>query len=214
MSAGGAPSSSAAIWSAVAAWFAALSSLLIMLTQRRNLLESTRPQLVLLGWTRRGDSAPEALGLSAPEALGLGAIKNVGKGVAVHVEVEAFEGELLRPKALMPSTFLPLLAPDEEQQLNAEVTMFWQNVADSDPRVLPIALRLRCFDCRNVRHETRYTMVVTQPPQEVGGGTTVAPGVVLLSRTTGTCAGWRIRLAARIARLPLVGRPFRRALRE
>jgi hypothetical protein len=47
------PNNTAAMWSAVAASFAALSSFLIMLIHRQDLLESARPELVLSGWSRK-----------------------------------------------------------------------------------------------------------------------------------------------------------------
>jgi hypothetical protein len=46
----------AAFWSAIAASFAALFSFITMMIQRRNLLESVRPDLILIGWDRRRES--------------------------------------------------------------------------------------------------------------------------------------------------------------
>ena len=55
----------AAIWSAIAASFSALSSILIMLIQRRNLQETVRPEIVLEEWSRHsegeGDGAYEVI---------------------------------------------------------------------------------------------------------------------------------------------------------
>ena len=72
-----------AFWSAVAATFAALSSLLLMLIHRRNLIESIRPELVLTGWTRseRGERDKNR------EAIRIATIKNVGRGAALEIRM-------------------------------------------------------------------------------------------------------------------------------
>ena len=75
------PNNSAAIWSAVAASFAALSSFLMMLIQRRNLMESVRPEMVLTGWSRR----EEGQGDAAHEVIAIQMIKNVGRGPALNI---------------------------------------------------------------------------------------------------------------------------------
>jgi hypothetical protein len=67
--------SSTAIWSAVAASFAALAAFLSFLTQRRNLLESVRPEIVLDGWTR------------ISPGLRFTSIRNVGRGSALHIVI-------------------------------------------------------------------------------------------------------------------------------
>ena len=68
----------AAFWSAVAASFAALSSLLIFLVQRRTLLESARPELILDGWSRETVGQGEG----QHEVIAFQTIRNVGRGTA------------------------------------------------------------------------------------------------------------------------------------
>jgi len=66
----------AATWSAIAASFSALSSFLIMLIHRRNLLESVRPELILDDWSRLA----EGEGDTTHDVLVFTAVRNVGRG--------------------------------------------------------------------------------------------------------------------------------------
>ena len=86
----GRPTLTAAIWAAIAATFSAISSLLIVLIQRRNLLESVKPELVLTGWER----TPRGQGGSAQEVISFKTIRNVGRGPALHVILMASEIKL------------------------------------------------------------------------------------------------------------------------
>lgn len=97
----------AAIWSAVAASFAALASLLIMLIQRRSLLESVRPELVLTGWGR----AARGEGNGTHEVITFETIKNVGRGAALHISFGSMQELDGKPTAILSSTRLPILAP-------------------------------------------------------------------------------------------------------
>jgi hypothetical protein len=71
------------IWSAVAATFSALSSWLIWRTQRRNLLESVRPEIMLDQWVRRSLGEAE----HKHEQLIFSELKNIGRGSALHLYV-------------------------------------------------------------------------------------------------------------------------------
>jgi hypothetical protein len=76
-------SSAAAIWSAIAASFAAFSSFLVMRIQRRTLLESIHPELVLNGWTRRA----EGQGDVADEVIAFRTLSNMGRGAAFQIMI-------------------------------------------------------------------------------------------------------------------------------
>src|SRR5262245_47713927 len=62
-------------WSAIAATASAVTAMLAMRIQRRNLLESVRPELVLDRWTRTREPH---------DVIGVGVVRNVGKGVALN----------------------------------------------------------------------------------------------------------------------------------
>jgi hypothetical protein len=67
-------------WAAIAAGFSAFSSFLIMRIQRNNLIESVRPELVLIGWSRKPPGGP-----GAHDTVSFMAIKNVGRGTAFNI---------------------------------------------------------------------------------------------------------------------------------
>jgi hypothetical protein len=205
------PSSAAAIWSAVAASFAALSSLLIMLIQRRNLLETTQPVFVLAGWSRR----TEGQGAGAHEVIRVKSIRNVGKGLGLHLYFRVLEMAAVAPTAVMPTIVLPLLVPNEELEIGAEIVVWWKNVTTQSTggKVLPINFSVTCFDSRGTRHMTLYRLILLERADPVAGATMVAPGLAVLSRTNTTTAGWWIRCAGRLVKVPWVGRAFRSTLR-
>jgi hypothetical protein len=187
----------AAIWSAVAASFAALSSFLIMLVQRRSLLESVRPELVLSGWGKR----EEGEGDHRHEVLTFNTIRNVGRGVAIQVFCASFKDQTQQPGSTLP-TFqaIPLLAPNETIQIDGQVGMFWTRVKEDKQgnKSMSITIPITCWDRIGRLHETRYNLSAVQGPtihsselQEV------THGVLLATRRTTAeapwCSRWRNR---------------------
>lgn len=160
------PSSAAAIWSAIAASFAALSSFSIMLIQRRNLLESVRPELALTGWTRR----IEGQGDAAHEVIAFQTLRNVGRGAAFHIVINAAHIIANRPAAVLSTTRLPILATNETNDLNGEIVVWWKNVEPDSQghKHLPITVEIFCWDSRGMRHETRYNLFAVELSQNVG----------------------------------------------
>jgi len=201
------PNNAAAIWSAVAALFAALSSFLIMLIQRRNLLESARPELVLTGWSRkpRGQDAGEH------EVISFQTIKNVGRGAALHVILDSHQQAAERPTAILSTTRLAILASNEASEVNGEILIWWKNVAADHKgfKHLPITVTALCWDSRGMRHETRYSLLAVELGGNVGVADAIAPGVMLGSRTTTTRPVWLLKLSSQLRRVPLLGRLFR-----
>lgn len=193
------PHIDAATWSAIAATFAAISSLLIMLIQRRNLLESARPELVLVGWERhtRGE------GQSTHEVISFKTVRNVGRGVALNVHVNSSHFEDNCPVATLSTTRLPILAVNEANDVNGEITVWWKNVKPDAQgnKFLPIIITILCWDSRNIRHETKYTLLGVELIQGVRVCDEIAPGIMLGSRTTTATPVWLLRLTARILRL-------------
>src|SRR5258705_11658498 len=114
---------SAAFWSAVAAIFSALAAVIVMFIQRRNQLESVRPEIVLVGWGRfsrgHGDAAHEGITIES--------IKNVGRGAALHLYIHSAHVIDHRPVAVLSTRRLPILAPNDSVALNAEITLWWKN---------------------------------------------------------------------------------------
>jgi hypothetical protein len=98
---------------AMAAAFSALSSVLIMRVQRANLLESVRPELVLVGWYR----LPKE---HEPDRIGFRRVRNAGRGVALYVRLHA-EPLGDPPLASMATMLLPLVEAGGETSVEGDI---------------------------------------------------------------------------------------------
>ncbi len=186
----------AAAWSAAAAIFAAASSFMIFLIQRGNLLESVRPELVLTDWERR----VEGEGAAAREVRYFRNIRNVGRGAAMHVRINLnWSGD--PTTAALGTISRPILAPDEGSQIDAEISLWWQNVAPHKAgRLIPINLVIFCWDSRGRRYETRYSLLVVELRENVGVQDPIAPGVMLHSRRVTSRSVRFLKIAHRVQR--------------
>jgi len=193
------PSNTAAFWSPIAALFAALSSFLIMLIARRNLLESTRPELVLTGWTRRAEGQGDA----AYEVIAFQTLRNVGRGAAFNIIIYSSDIIANLPTAIVSSTRLPILAANETNNLNGEIIVYWKNVESDSPvhKNLFITVEILCWDSRGMRYETRYKLFAVEFPEHAGMPDPIAQGVALTSRTTVARPTWLLKLFSGFKRI-------------
>ena len=184
--------SAPAIWSAVAAWFAAVTALVVMLFQRRSLLEAARPELVLTDWKRHKAGS----GDSERDVLSFDTVRNVGRGTALHIYMNAFGKRDDRPTYVMSTTRLPLLAAGEGEQVGCDISLWWDNVpADSaGNQYLPIHITIHAWDSRNRRHITDYRFLAVPLGGSQGVTDAIAPGVMLISRKVSTDSVWRLKL--------------------
>ena len=202
--------STPAIWSAIAASFAALSSFLILLILRRNLLESVRPELVLTDWNRRVEGEGDA----AHDLISFQTIRNVGRGAALNIHLSAAHISENRPIAILPIIQLSILPAGEASKINGEIVLWWKNVnpGAQGHQHLPITVVIFCWDSRGMRHETRYSLFASELSNNVLMTNPIAPGVMLTSRTTTTRAVWLLKLFTRAQRLPGLSRSLRKWL--
>ena len=205
------PNEYAALWSAVAATFAATSAFLTWRVQRRNLLESMRPELVLTGWDRRSRGQGDA----QHEVVAFQKIKNVGRGAALHVVLNCHHELDNRPTAGMSTTRFAIVAPGEELQVEGDIIVWWKNVPERDgAKYLPMSITGMCWDAGGMRHETKYSLMATPlGPAAWTGGDALAPGLIFTTRRTTTRSvrllkldRWRQNQVARLQRWPLLGR--------
>ncbi len=174
-------------WAAIAAGFSALASFLIWRIQRSNLLESVRPELVLLGWNR-----VPAKGPGAHDTVSFQAIKNVGRGTAFNIYLHAFHEESGKPTAVMSTKRLPLLAVNEQTNLNVndgQIVIWFQNTASS---TVSVVLHVSSWDSRGNEYDTRYNLVMFDSSHTLLSDA-IAPGV-FASRITTMRPAWRIKL--------------------
>jgi hypothetical protein len=190
---------SAAMWSAIAASAAAISSLLTYFVHRRNMLDAARPELLLDDWalepTERGSAY-----------VTFGSIRNVGKGAALHTMVTGpAPGD--RPGALVGLENVAIIPPGEAVATNGRVVLFWKNVAPSPSgRLLPITIKVFSWDARSIRHETEYRLVAMDPPDSIAGAMQLAPGLHLLHRTSKPTPVWKLKSGRRLQQLLRAGR--------
>lgn len=192
---------SAAMWSAVAASFAALSSFLIMLIQRRMLHESLRPEVVLDDWTRAVEGPADTVVFSK--------IKNVGRGAAFNVMVSGFVNKTAdnKPTSILSATRLPLVAPNESVDVKGEITIFWSNIEGPRKHAL-LKVRVLCWDSKSDRrYDTQYVLFVT--PTDGSWGIShemVAPWVMSHDRVTKVRWVKWLKLLAAFRRVRVVGK--------
>jgi hypothetical protein len=177
-----APSAWPAIWSAIAASCSALTAFFVMRIQRRNFLESVRPQIVLEGWKREK--------VNGEDTLTFNTVRNVGKGVALHMYMNAgstTEGTINAPsgalRAAMGTERYPLLAVNEKVQLDCRIGLFWANAQSTNSmRFIPVTIQIFCWDTGDRRHETRYELMVFDLGKQHHGLSDLAPGVSFSTR--------------------------------
>ena len=179
---------------AVAAMFSALSSLLIWRVQRSNLLESVRPELVLLDWSR---VPPKVAGTH--DSTRFAAIKNVGRGSAFNLWVRATYEDSGQETSAMSDRRFPILAVNEQITVRDAHVFVWFSAAP--PRAAVATVFVTCWDSRGNHYETRYDLVIVH---ESGIRTlmadTIAPGVIA-TRTVMMTTARRMRMRARRNRL-------------
>jgi hypothetical protein len=196
----------AAFWSAVAASFSAFAAISAILIQRRNLLESVRPELVLTDWGR----APRGEGRASHEVVTVRAIKNVGRGAALHVHCNVLSGADGATRAHMTTLRLPILGPGEEAIVESEIVLWWSNTKKiSGPKMIPIKLQVLSWDSRNFRHETTYTLFAFELGAQHLLANTVAPGLMLGTRRTRSKPVWLLKFTGLLARLRMPGKSLR-----
>jgi hypothetical protein len=195
------PNSAPEIWSAVAASFAALSSFLVMLIQRRNLLDSARPELVLIGWNRKMINISD----SRFDVIFVQSIRNVGKGPAINIIMNTSDINESKDKlkATLSTKHIPFLEAGASEDINAEIMLYWENV-DADPqgrKHMDVGIEIICWDSRDMRHETYYGLIAGERPDSIVMSFPTAPGVTVGTRRTRTTPVWWLKILSRVNRL-------------
>ena len=204
------PTNYTAVWSAVAASFSALSAFLVMLIQRRNLVETVRPELIPLDWTR----FEQGEGESRHEIIAFRKIRNVGRGAAFNVHISTKqtlkEGDF--PTVLMPGFRTAVIAPNESIDVDGRVVVWWKNIKikeDGPPHKYAfITMTISFTDARDVRHFTDYSAFAVYPAEAMVGlnDGDLAPGLSWLSRQTERKPAWRLKIMGKIRQ---IGNAFR-----
>lgn len=172
--------------------FAAITSLLAYWTMRRSLLDSARPEIVIENWDRRAGGERDV----AQDKITFRTIRNDGPGSAYHLYIVATDPQGNPPTVITSITRIPILARNEEREINGEIDLMWGNVASkvSDQKYLSFPVEIFCWDSKGRRHKTTYRLMVYESLQMGGESEEFAPGVSLISRTTVTKPNWLLKL--------------------
>lgn len=167
-----------AVWSAIAASFAALSSLFLMLIHRRNLLESVRPELVIVGWRRETLHAEG----EKQDTITVEQLRNVGRGISLRTVIYAHHFEDSGRVTTGFANLFHVIAPGESVSVEQNIWLMWKNSDEQSTAHLPITIEIISMDVRNVRHCTIYKLLAIQPPCD--HVMNVAPGLSISDRST------------------------------
>jgi len=111
---------------------------------------------------------------------------------------------------MMGTERLAIVAPNDSATVRGEVSLWWKNVPTQEGgKFLPVVLTILCSDSRGFRHKTVYTLMAVELLSGVGIANSIAPGVGFGTRTTKAQPVWFLKIRSRMARIPLIGRPFR-----
>src|SRR3989337_2362712 len=198
---------SAALWSAIAATLAAITTVLLWRTEQQSFRHSARPDLVLAGWQRSQDSKEP----SGPERIVFSAIENVGRGPALHVHINSFSlADDDRPKTVMSTIRQSLIATGSRVSVQGEISIWWNNVARSPgSKSVPLSIDILCWDTTGVRYHSEYKLFVVELSPSVDVADSIAPGVMLATRTVTQAPVWRLKLHRSLSKVPLIGKCFR-----
>lgn len=182
----------AAIWSAIAASFSAIASLLTLWIHRRNLVESTRPELVLFGWDRRRDDP------HWHDHVSFSKIANVGRGAAFNLHFGFVQIDKDKPIASLQNTYFPIVASSKEIENTTAIMVIWNNAGS----YIRIPFTITCTDGRGIRYETRYKLWVFEDKgYYMHGAEAIGPGLYLIHRETVARSIWIEWLKVKVAHM-------------
>jgi hypothetical protein len=190
-----------ALWSAVAAFFSAGAAFLMVRIQRRSLLESVRPEVIVTLWQRSS-------GEGGDDILAYPKIRNVGRGAAYNVAVWTDHAHIMDPldvtPILGPLDEVPILAPGDSEILQyGRLILWWKNLPGTDAalKALSVKLKITCSDARNVQHTTEYRLHIIPLTPDVSVAHEVAAGVMVTRYGTRSAPRWRVRARAAFDRM-------------
>jgi hypothetical protein len=197
-------------WSAFGAICSATCAFLVWKIQRRNLLESVRPELVLSDWHRSTQFPGQP---SEFELIEFRKIWNYGRGCAFRILINEADSPLLllpNPPATVMTFSTQVLAPTAPNncaEIQGRIHVYWNNVAG--PKHLRIKLDIGYSDTRDNRYRTFYSLSIAQDPATYPAPWNIAPGMTAHRATTVTHARL-LRTYIRLSRLPWAGKVFRK----
>lgn len=195
----------AEIWSAVAASFSAIAALTIMYINRRNMIDSATPEIVINGWNRE----LKKIGDKEYDCLTFSKILNAGRGTAFHLYINATNIKNNLPLTFSSTEHISIIPSGKEVDIEGEITLVWKNV--NEHRLLPIEISIYSLSSKAYRYHTIYRLLAVESNKNhiLVGGSIVAPGIMLTQRNTISQPMWKLKVNGYLARLPAIGRLFK-----
>jgi hypothetical protein len=185
--------SSPAFWSAAAATGSFFTAVLVWSVQRRNLIESVRPELVLDDWDRPSSSA------AGIEEIAFRRIENVGRGAAFAVAVHCKYQSIETMAPFMPTMHISVIKSGAEKEVNGTISIHWFRLKN-DLGLIGVPLEISYWDSLGNRYVTFHRVDVSaQIP--LLGAEAVAQDVVTSWRYTKRQRLLWMRIVAPIKRL-------------
>jgi hypothetical protein len=181
--------------SAFVSFASAVTSVVAMLINRRNVHESVRPDLVLDEWqliNDEGDDEPKAV-------ISIGSIRNLGRGPARNIWLELLVENKYSANTLFSYSKIIHLHPGEKRDLAGRGTFLWQdglvsldeNTKKPILRLIHLVLRVCYWDNFGYMHDLRYKLRLCSTGLVFHGTERLAPGLGLVSRSVTVKKTWR-----------------------
>ena len=186
-----------AAFSAIAAFVAAVTGVLNLRIQRRNIVEAVRPELVPLGWARAGIEERLYDFDDESETVKFSKIRNVGKGAAYDIRFGSRYSNVDAPipRYSLGRKFIPSIAPGEIVEVHSDSWIDWAEIMASDnygSKTATLHVMFTYVDTMNLQYRNNYQLKVSAPWMEEQGD--LAPGVEWSSRQSIRVPLWRIEL--------------------
>jgi len=193
------------IWSAVAASFSALAALTIMYINRKNMIDSSTPEIVIDGWNRE----KRKVGDTELDVLTFSKILNTGRGSALHVNINATNTINNLPLTSFSTERFAIIPSGKEINVSGEIILWWKNVDKHG--LLPIKITIYSWSAKGYRYDTVCNLAAVElnKNQILVGGGIVAQGIMLMTRSTRCRPVWKLKVRGHLARLPAIGRLFK-----
>lgn len=187
-----------AIWSAVAATFSAIASIVLMRVHLANRIDSVRPDLIAEDWSME----EEDLGWAT---IRIGRISNLGKGPALH-----FWGGMKIAGAAPPHEggpfvgfffdHFPNLFPGVGTWSGCYAKFQWKGASSTpEPQLMvPLRLTLRTSDYDGRLHSITYELIAVKGNANFGGIAPLAKNLYLMRRTTTIESAWWVKQRSRV----------------
>lgn len=170
---------SSSTWAAIAALFSAIAAWLSWNQQRKNALESIRPNIVPGGWSfSKGEDTGK---------FTIRRISNFGSGPALNIRsLIQVKGKKVGEGAALPHDPIPFLPAGSDTPVNWKGYIYWEyGLKFGDSEVLmPLDLKIFFLDIHANSYEVNYYLTAFKEPGIAGGIHELSPGLYLCSINT------------------------------